>query len=250
MSRTDKLHGRLAVVTGSARGLGRSMAITLAGEGARVAIHYKTRKEEAALTVAHLRNGGAEAMAFQADLCSWDETQNLISAVLKHFGRIDILVNNVGPFGEKSFLETTPLEWREMLDGNLLTTVHACRAVWPFMQEQKYGRIINLGLASADRIHAYQNIIPYGIAKTGVLILSKSLAVEGAPFGITVNVLAPGLMNNGDLSESESARLAKKIPGGRTGTAGDLGAALLFLAGEASAYVTGAQIPVSGGWGL
>lgn len=250
MTQEASLKGRVALVTGSAHGLGRGMALALGRHGAHVAVHYRTRKQEAEQLACEIRGYGVQSGALQADLRSWQETTRLVESVQQQYRRMDLLVNNVGPFVQKTFAEMDPAEWGEMLDGNLNTTYHACRAVWPIMKKQNYGRIINIGLANADQVRAYHAIIPYAIAKTGVLILSKSLAVEGAAYGITVNVLAPGLMDNGDLSPEERARLDEKIPGGRAGTARDLIAALLFLASDEASYITGAQIPVSGGWGL
>ncbi len=250
MTQDAALKGRVALVTGSAHGLGRGMALALGRHGADVAVHYRTRKQEAEQLAAEIRGCGVQSGAFRADLCSWHETTQLIETVHQLYRRIDILVNNVGPFLQKSFAEMEPVEWSKMVDGNLNTTYHASRAVWPIMIKQNYGRIINIGLANADQVQAYRTIIPYAIAKTGVLILCKSLAMEGAAYGITVNVLAPGLMDNGDLSAEERARLAEKIPAGRAGTDRDLIAALLFLTSDEASYITGAQIPVSGGWGL
>ncbi|HNY89900.1 MAG TPA: SDR family oxidoreductase [bacterium] len=251
MSGTERrLEGRVALVTGSARGLGRGMACALADRGAALAIHYRQSNREAARLVEELHAQGVEADLFKADLRRSEEAGRLQEEVLVRFGRLDILVNNVGPFIEKPWNELKPAEWEEMVEGNLNSVYYLCRAFWPVMVAQHWGRIINIGLANSDRIQAYRQVLPYAIAKTGVLILSKSLAVEGAPHHITVNVLAPGLMDNGTLNASGRRAAAARIPAGRPGTAEDLAGALLYLCSEEAAYVTGAHIPVSGGWGL
>jgi NAD(P)-dependent dehydrogenase (short-subunit alcohol dehydrogenase family) len=251
MSNAERtLAGRVALVTGSARGLGRGMAQALSSQGAAVAIHYRQSHEEATRLAKEMTGKGNDADIFQADLTLWEEVDRLHDELLQRFGRLDILVNNVGNFAEKPFNSLTPAEWDELVASNLNSTFYACRAFWPGMVQQRYGRIINIGMANCDRIHAYHQIIPYAIAKTGVLILSKSLAVEGAPHNITVNVLAPGLMDNSEPSQSMHKAVSERVPAGRLGTAKDLSGALLYLCSDEAAYVTGAQIPISGGWGL
>lgn len=244
------LAGRVALVTGSARGLGAGMALSLAAAGARVAFHYRHSEAQAQELAEGVRRKGGEAQAFQADLRRWEEVAELRRRLLEQFGRLDILVNNVGDFIEKPLAETTPEEWEEMLASNLTTVFYTCRAFWADMVQQRYGRIINIGLAGSDRAQAYSRVVPYAIAKNGVLILTRSLAVEGAPSNITVNLLAPGLMDNGSLDAAGAAAASARVPAGRPGTAADLSAALLFLCSDAAAYITGSQIPVSGGWGL
>ncbi len=244
------LSGRVALVTGCARGLGEGMARALVSQGAGLAIHYRSSKANAARLAEQLRERGCIAEIFQADVTRWEEVSQLRDEVLQQFGRLDILVNNVGNFIEKPFAELSPADWTEMLESNLNSVFYMCRAFWPAMVHQHYGRIINIGLANSDRIQAYRQVLPYAIAKSGALILSKSLAVEGAPYNITVNVLAPGLMDSGMLAPAREAAAADRVPAGRPGTAADMAGALLYLCSDAAAYITGAHIPVSGGWGL
>jgi 3-oxoacyl-[acyl-carrier protein] reductase len=226
------------------------MAIALGKNGCDVIVHYKTSTLQAKAVVDSIKNQGVESTAIKADLCQWESVRDMMALIHSKFGRLDILVNNVGPFQEKPFSDITPADWHAMMDGNLSSTFYTCSAAWPIMKAQKFGRIINMGLANSDRIHSYKNIIPYGIAKSGVLILSKSLAVEGAPLNITVNVLAPGLMDNGETTSQTRDELIKNIPAGRFGAGADLIGALLFLVSDSANYINGAQIPVSGGWGL
>lgn len=244
------LAGKVALVTGSARGLGAGMARSLAAAGACVALHYRRSEAQARDVAEEIRSRGGEAHIFQADLRRWEEVAAMRHRLLEQLGRLDILVNNVGDFIEKPLAETTPEEWEEMLASNLTTVFYTCRAFWEEMVQRRCGRIINIGLAGSDRMGAYSRVVPYAIAKNGVLILTRSLAVEGAASNITVNLLAPGLMDNGSLDDAGAAAAAARVPAGRPGTAADLSAALLFLCSDAAAYITGSQIPVSGGWGL
>lgn len=246
----EPLAGRTALVTGSARGLGAGMVRALADQGAAVAIHYRTSRQAAEALAAELQAQGKAAVTLQADVTRWEEVCQLRTALLERFGHLDILVNNVGDFVEKPWGSFTPAEWEAMIASNLSSVYHTCQAFWPGMVAQQWGRIINIGLANSDRIQAYRNILPYAIAKSGVLILSKSLAVEGAPYHITVNVLAPGLMDNGTLCQNAHQQAAQRVPAGRPGTSADLATALTFLCSESAGYITGAHIPVSGGWGL
>ena len=246
----QSLAGKIALVTGSARGLGSGMARALAAEGAAIAIHYRHSQAEAARLVEELHKTGIDADLFQADVTREKEVLCLRDALLRRFGRLDILVNNVGDFLQKPWHAFTGAEWEGLLASNLNSIYYVCRAFWPTLVAQHYGRIINIGLANSDRIQAYHQVVPYAIAKTGVTILSKSMAVEGAAHNITVNVIAPGLMDNGTLDETARSNLAIRVPAGRPGKSDDLNAALIFLCSDAAAYINGAHIPVSGGWRL
>jgi NAD(P)-dependent dehydrogenase (short-subunit alcohol dehydrogenase family) len=240
---------RVALLTGGSSGLGREMALTLAGNGLRVAIAYRQDRLLASKTLNELLLN-EDAMIWRADVRRWPDVQRLVAAVMDRFGRIDVLVNNVGDFVAKPFERTSVEEWREMFDSNLHSAYYGCRAVGPIMKKQRYGRIINIGLANADRVHAYKKTLPYAIAKTGVLILTRSLAMEWAPHRITVNALLPGLMDNGSLSRTRRRSLTDEVPAGRPGDGRDLAGALLYLISDEASYVTGAEITVSGGWGL
>lgn len=237
------LAGRCAMVTGAARRTGRALAIALAEAGADVAVHYRSREEEARAVVDEIRGLGRNAVAVQADLASAAEAERAVAEGTSALGRIDILVNNVGAIVWKNLDEITPDEWRVSLDGTVTATWHACRAVTPGMRDRGYGRIVNILDADADALAPVVFATPYKIGKTGALVLTKSLAKNEGPHGITVNAISPGV-----LDDSERAVPLERIPLGRPGTYQDLVGALLFLVGEDAGYVTGTNLKVSGGY--
>ncbi len=243
------LTGKVALVTGSSRGLGRGLALVLAEKGVRVIINYSTNSRDARETVEAIRAKGQQAVGIQGDVREWRQVLELVNNAAAQWGRIDFLINNVGDFVYKKFDDIDIDDWNNMLDSNLTGCFYCCRAALPVMRKQKSGRIINIGLANAG-VKAYQNVVPYAIAKTGVHILTKSLAVSEAKHGITVNVVAPGLMDNGSLSEKEIRDMGRAVPMQRTGTADDLAGAVLYLLSDEANYVTGTEIVVSGGWGI
>ncbi|MBN2412822.1 SDR family oxidoreductase [candidate division KSB1 bacterium] len=243
------LTGKVALITGSSRGLGRGMAMVLAEKGVRVIINYSTNSRNARDTVEEIRAKGLQAVEIQGDVREWRQVRALVKKAAAEWGQLDFLINNVGDFVYKKFNDIRIDDWNNMINSNLTSCFYCCKAVLPVMRKQKYGRIINIGLANAG-IKAYQNVVPYAIAKTGVHILTKSLAVSEAEYGITVNVVAPGLMDNGSLSEKEIRDMGRAVPKQRTGTADDLAGAVLYLLSDNANYVTGTEIIVSGGWGL
>lgn len=241
---------RVALVTGGSRGLGRELALFLARGGIEVAVAYQNDRLSAEKTLAELRRQNVRALIRQTDMRRWRQVEKLVEEVKDHFGRIDILINNVGSFVAKPFEQIEVEEWSEMIDSNLNSAFYGCKAVGPIMKRQRFGRIINIGLANANRIHAFKKTLPYAIAKTGVLILTRSLASEWAPYHITVNAILPGLMDNGSVSRALRTRLGEQVPAGRPGRGEDVAGVMGFLISEEADYVTGAEIVVSGGWGL
>ncbi|MFP5501555.1 MAG: SDR family oxidoreductase [Candidatus Sericytochromatia bacterium] len=239
------LEGRVALVTGSARRLGRVLAETLADLGATVAIHYRGSRAEAEAVAAGIRDRGGEAWAFQADVTRPEDCQRLVDEVVARFGALHVLVNNVGDYVEKNLLETGIDEWRWMIDSNLNSTFYMCRAALGPMRTQDYGRIVNLGFASAGEIRASVNSAPYVIAKTGVLTLSKSLAKALRDAPITVNVISPGV-----LEESITHPPLKDVPKGRWGRPEELASAMAYFLSPEAGYVTGQHLEVAGGWHL
>lgn len=235
--------GRRALVTGASRRTGRSLAMALARAGADVAVHYRTRADEARAVVDDIRESGREAIAVQADLAYAEQAERAVAFVEANLGPIDILVNNVGAVVWKEIDALTPEDWRTCLDGTVTATWHACRAVLPRMRSSGYGRIVNILDADADSLAPAPMATPYKIGKTGSLVLTKSLARSEAPHGITVNAVSPGV-----LEDSEKSVALDRIPAGRVGTYADVANAVLFLVQETSSYVTGANLKVSGGY--
>ncbi len=237
------LEGRCALVTGAARRTGRALARALADAGADVAVHYRSSADEAQAVVEEIQNAGRRAIAVQADLADAREAERAAGEAAAALGRLDILVNNVGTVVWKTLDELSPDDWKACLDGTVTATWHTCRAVVPPMRAQGYGRIINILDADADALAPVVYATPYKIGKTGALVLTKSLAKNEAPHGITVNAISPGV-----LDDSEKEVPLERVPAGRPGTYADLANAMLFLVSEEAGYVTGTNLKVSGGY--
>ncbi len=237
------------LITGSSKGLGQKTALGLASPDTTIIINYHTDHIAAKETVDQIKSLGGHAIAIQADVSQEADVNNLFRQIKQKTGSVNILINNVGDFVFKPFDDTSFQEWQDMFSSNLNSCFLCCKAALPGMRQNKWGRIINIGLANAG-VKAFQNVVPYSIAKTGVHILTKSLAKQEAPNGITVNVIAPGLMDNGRLSEEQLQMQASTVPMGRSGTAEDVLGAVQYLISDNAQYVTGTELVISGGWGL
>lgn len=245
------LRNRVALVTGASRGIGKEIALTLGRAGARVAVSYRTNKLGAQKVVSALRAAGTEGVAVATDVTDPARTKHLIESVVSHFGRLDILVNNVGGFEWKPVMETTIEEWNEILASNLLSVLYTSKFVLPAMRRQRWGRIINMGAVGAERAFGQAKISAYSAAKAGMVAFSRSLALEEARYGITVNVVNPPVIDDKELSLEEAERLTDaRFPVGRPATAQDVAEAVRFFSSEESAFVTGQVLNVSGGWML
>ena len=239
------LHGRVALVTGAGRRIGRGVALALAAQGAQVAVHHRSRPEEATAVVGEIAAAGGTAFAVQAELRDPEAVAAMVAVVTARAGSLDILVNNVGTFLVKSIAEVTPAEWEQSLATTVTVTFLACRAALPGMVERGYGRIVNFADAGADHLRAAPDITSYLVGKTGVLILTKSLAAAYARHGVTVNAVSPGIVDN---SVTKPPGAEEAIPAGRFATIDDISNAVLFLVSDASSYITGANLKVGGGW--
>jgi 3-oxoacyl-[acyl-carrier protein] reductase len=237
------LNGRVALVTGAGKRTGRTIALALAKAGANLAIHYHHSGNEAEAVVDEIKALGREAQAFAADLSDATATEAAFSQATESMGRLDILINNACGIQWKRLEETSVAEWHNGVEQTLHITFHACQAALPTMRRQGFGRIVNLIDVDADSLSSVPVVTPYKIGKTGVLILTRTLAVNEARHGITVNGVSPGTLDN-----SERKPPLARIPAGRYGTALDVARAVLFLADPASAYITGTNIKVSGGY--
>jgi 3-oxoacyl-[acyl-carrier protein] reductase len=245
------LRGRTVLITGGSRGIGKGIAFCLGREGARVTISYRSNKTAAQNTLRQLQAQGIESLAVEADGTNPEIIESLVSHVIERFGSIDILVNNVGEFNWAPVIETTTAQWERVLRSNLLTVFYASKAVLPTMRRQRWGRIINLGAVGAERAFGQATISAYAASKAAVVAFSRSLAVEEAKHGITVNVVNPSNIDEKDLTIDEARRLRdSRFPIGRPPSAEDVSTAVKFFASEAADYITGQVINVSGGWML
>jgi pteridine reductase len=237
----EPLHGKVALVTGSARRIGRAVAVRLAAEGADVVIHYHQSKPEADDAVAEIEKLGREGVALQADLCSVADIKHLFQQTAEQFGRLDILVNSAANFLPAHLADTTEKIWDTALDTNLKAPFFCAQAAAPLLK-QSHGVIINF--ADIGGILPWPGYIPHCASKAGVIMLTKCLAKALAP-EVRVNAIAPGTITmSGDRSEWE-ADFIRRAPLHRTGTTDDVADAVSFLIH--AKFVTGQLFVVDGG---
>jgi len=242
------LRDRVAIVTGSSRGIGRQIAVTLGGLGASVVVNFVYAANRAEQVVAEIAAAGGKGMAVKADVRNLDEVKALVDKAKDRFGRVDILVNNAGTLMDKPVTFMTDDEWQSVVDVSLKGAFHCIKAVGREMARQKYGRIINISSAAGlmgDAMRAN-----YSAAKAGMIGLTKAVAREFAGPGITVNAVAPGVVETEMITEVPEAKRQKQlalVPLRRCGTTSDVADLVAFLASERAGYITGQVISVDGG---
>ncbi len=245
------LRYRVALVTGASRGIGKEIALTLGRVGIRVAVSYHTNRQAAERVVSMLQSLGSEGLAIPTDVTDPQRVKELVSKVVRQFGRLDILVNNVGEFKWKTVEDSTAEEWQAMLASNLYSVFYTSKWALPVMRGQRWGRVINLGSVGAERAFGQAKISAYSAAKAGMVALSRSLALEEARHGITVNVVNPPIMDDSELSLQEAERVTDaRFPAGRPATGRDVAEAVKFFASEEASFITGQVLNVTGGWML
>ncbi len=246
-----RMDGQVVVITGGTRGLGRAMAEALAEAGANVIVTSR-QVENAAETAAQLQTVyGPLCRGYLCDVTNADHISTLVANVIAEFGKIDVLINNAG-INIRGPIDTLTLdEFRSVQDTNVTGAWLLCREVAPYMKARRYGRVINVG--STLSVVALPERTPYATSKGALLQLTRTLALEWAPWGITVNAILPGPfateMNRLLLDDPVKYQaFVEQIPLGRWGEPQEIGGLVLFLAGKASSFVTGAGIAIDGGW--
>jgi 3-oxoacyl-[acyl-carrier protein] reductase len=242
------IKGKTALVTGSSRGIGRACALELAREGAVVAVNYVKNKDKARETVSMIGEIGGEAVVIPADVASFEEVEKMKIKIHEFVGPVDILVNNAGIHQHLKSWELSSKDWDRVIGVNLGGVFNCSKAFAPDMMERKWGRIVNI--SSVIAYLGTDHEVHYAASKGGVLSATKSLALELASHGITVNAVSPGYIET-DMTKFESEEEKKyylgKVPLARLGQPEDIAHAVVFLCSNASTYITGENINVNGG---
>lgn len=245
-----KLEGKVALVTGGGRDVGREIALTLAKEGATVAVNYNRSAIEAERVVRDIEVEGGRAKSYKADIGDYEAVKIMTASVVADFGRIDILINNAGYVKVQKFLDSGPEDWKPQIDACLYGAIHCCRAAAPYMVEQNSGRIISL-IGDSSRI-GEANISMAAATRAGTMALGKSLAKELGRNNITVNTVSLGLVqtSHSDASflEKNMDKIVRNYPLRRIGAVDDVAPIIAFLASDAASWVTGQTISVNGGF--
>lgn len=242
----QNLQGKVALVTGASRGIGRATALALASEGAAIVVNYASSSSAATEVVEQIEANGGRAIAFKANVANSDEVDQLIAATMEKFGRIDVLVNNAGITRDTLLLRMKLEDWQAVIDLNLTGVFLCTRAVSKIMLKQKSGRIINITSVAGQMGNAGQS--NYSASKAGVIGFTKTVARELAPRAITVNAVAPGFITTDMTDGLKSDPILKMIPLARYGQPEEVAGMIQFLASSsAAAYITGQVFNVDGG---
>ena len=245
------LRGRVAVVTGGAQGLGFAIASALAQAGARVAVSSRSQAKAEVAAARLQKTSDQSAHGFACDVTNVESVQRLADTVLEHYEHVDILVNNAGLNIRGPIEELSPTDFERVITTNLTGPWLLCRAFAGHFKERSYGRVVNIG--SIQSLVALPERSPYAASKGALLQLTRTLALEWAPFGITVNAILPGPfeteINQAQMNDPEQYRqFASRVPLGRWGKPSELAGATVYLASDAASFVTGAALTIDGGW--
>lgn len=243
-----RLEGKVALVTGASRGIGREIAFELAREGASVAVNYAGSEAKALELVKEIKAMGRDAFAIQSDVSNSDSVNDMVKETVERFGKLDILVNNAGITKDNLLMRMKESEWDDVININLKGVFLCTKAVTRQMMKQRSGRIINI--SSIVGVSGNAGQANYVAAKSGVIGLTKTAAKELSSRGITVNAIAPGFITTDmtdKLNEDVKAEMLKQIPLARFGEPKDIARAVVFLASEDSNYITGQTLHIDGG---
>lgn len=242
------LENKVALVTGASRGIGKQIALSLAAEGAMVIVNYNGSKERAVETVLEIEQAGGKAIAYQCNVADDTACQEMVQNIIKTYERVDILVNNAGITRDNLLMKMTEEDFDQVIDINLKGTFHTIRHLSRYFLKQRSGKIINISSVSGIMGNAGQ--ANYSASKAGVIGLTKSVARELSSRGITVNAVAPGMVDTEMtevLSENVKEQMLQQIPLKKMGTTKNIADAVVFLASDKADYITGQVIAVDGG---
>jgi len=242
------LKDKIAIVTGSSRGIGRAIALKLASLGAKVVVNYRVNAEAAQEVVEAIKAQGGEAIAVQADVRNADDAKRLVQTAQSTYGRLDILVNNAGIHRDNLLVRMSEEDWDAVMDTNLRGTFNCTKAAMRPMMKQRYGRIVNI--TSVSGLAGNPGQANYSAAKAGLVGFTKAVAKEVGPRKITVNAIAPGYITTDQtayLPEEWKAKAIEMTPLGRAGSPEDIANAVAFLASDEAGFVTGVVLRVDGG---
>ncbi len=245
--------GKVALVTGSAAGLGVQTVLALAKQGHDIVFSYLTSADKAARLQSEVERLGVRCVSVQADVSKKEDCRHLVSEAVRRLGSVDILVNNAGPyiFEYKKLADYTYEEWELMVNGNLSSVFYLCREAIPLMRKNKWGRIVNFGFTQAGQASGWIYRAAYAAAKVGLVSLTRSLAQEECETGITVNMVCPGDIKgqNKEQTIAQAVEADNSVDGrvARPGTGEDIARTVLFLCSEQSDYISGTVIEVNGG---
>jgi len=247
---TQKLAGKVALVTGAGRDVGRAISLALAAEGAAVAVNYNSSQAEAQAVAAEIEAAGGKARAYQANVGDYAQVCRMVEAIVADFGRIDILVNNAGVVIGERFVNTTPEQWKKQIDVDLYGTIHTSHAVAPHMIRQNGGRIVTLA-GDSSRI-GENGLAIAAAARAGGIALMKSLAKELGRANITANALSLGLIETAhsdpEFLAANRDKIVRQYPLRRIGKPDDVAPSVVFLASDEAAWITGQVLSVNGGF--
>jgi NAD(P)-dependent dehydrogenase (short-subunit alcohol dehydrogenase family) len=245
------LNGKVALVTGAGRGVGREIAASLAREGAAVAINYRSSAADAESLVAEIAAAGGKAKPYAADVADFAAVKAMVDAIVKDFGGLNILINNAGLALRQRFVETKPADWKSQIDACLYGAIHCCHAAAPHLEAAKNGRIVAV-IGDSSRV-GESGLAIVAAARAGVVALMKSLARELGRSGTTCNTVSLGLVetdHDKDWVEANREKLVKLYPVRRLGQPGDIVPMVTLLASPSSGWITGQVLSISGGYSM